>query len=412
MKKKDRHRKVNTKIWGDAKFLELPAASKLVWLFLCTHPKMTSLGIVRETFDVLAMELDPKKTFSTQKAFTALCSGDIPFAVFDPDMKIIGLLDFAKNNLPESPSVIIGYGKIASELPECKLLGLQLLNMRNAIKENLTGKFISAFDNIFAHEYISYLLNLKAQTAQPEIQKLVKKFMSCGCNDLQKTANFNETDCQTVQISEKMPILHQRPKIYINSLREDIKYSDHIKGEGIRWGVLRGEEKGEGCTDTTEHKIVDSRTTETSSQAFCSSAPRPKIKQKIKPPRHIIPPEVKIVFDAWDEMAEKYGLPKAGVRADRISRCKKRLIDKSEILDTRKCWRELWREGLKMFDRCPILQGEGRGDWVPDLDFFLYKISMVKILDGKYLPKSERMRKKKAAQPEIHKRENDNGEIF
>jgi hypothetical protein len=53
-----RYRKVDPKIWNDAKFRALTERGKLVFLFLLTHPHMTMVGAMRATLPGLAAEID------------------------------------------------------------------------------------------------------------------------------------------------------------------------------------------------------------------------------------------------------------------------------------------------------------------------------------------------------------------
>ena len=58
------YRKVSTRIWNDERFMSLPDTSKFVFLFLLTHPNMTSIGAMRGTIPGLAAELSwPEKDF-------------------------------------------------------------------------------------------------------------------------------------------------------------------------------------------------------------------------------------------------------------------------------------------------------------------------------------------------------------
>ena len=52
-----KYRKVDPRIWNDAKFRDLSDNGKLVFFFLLTHPNMTSLGAMRHTIPGLAAEL-------------------------------------------------------------------------------------------------------------------------------------------------------------------------------------------------------------------------------------------------------------------------------------------------------------------------------------------------------------------
>ena len=52
-----RYRKVDPRIWNDAKFRDLSDSAKLIFFMLLTHPNMTSIGAMRGTIAGLAEEL-------------------------------------------------------------------------------------------------------------------------------------------------------------------------------------------------------------------------------------------------------------------------------------------------------------------------------------------------------------------
>jgi hypothetical protein len=52
-----RYRKIDPRIWNDARFWVLSDAAKLIFLLLLTHPHMTALGAMRATLAGLAAEL-------------------------------------------------------------------------------------------------------------------------------------------------------------------------------------------------------------------------------------------------------------------------------------------------------------------------------------------------------------------
>jgi hypothetical protein len=52
-----RYRKVDSRIWNDAKFRALSDKGKLAFFMLLTHPNMTALGGMRTTVSGLAEEL-------------------------------------------------------------------------------------------------------------------------------------------------------------------------------------------------------------------------------------------------------------------------------------------------------------------------------------------------------------------
>jgi hypothetical protein len=67
-----RYRKIDTRVWNDAKFRGLSDSGKLAFLMLLTHPSMTALGAMRSTIPSLAEELG----WSTE-AFRAAFGGSL-----------------------------------------------------------------------------------------------------------------------------------------------------------------------------------------------------------------------------------------------------------------------------------------------------------------------------------------------
>lgn len=51
-----RYRKIDVRIWNDAKFRDLSDNAKLVFFFLLIHPNITALGAMRATIAGLAAE--------------------------------------------------------------------------------------------------------------------------------------------------------------------------------------------------------------------------------------------------------------------------------------------------------------------------------------------------------------------
>src|SRR5208337_3670487 len=113
-----RYRKIDPRIWNDAKFRTFSDNGKLAFLFILTHPYMTSLGAMRATTSGLAEELHwDLKAFG--KAFgEALSEGMLEY---DPGASCLVVPNFLKYNPPESPNVVTSWGKIVDLIPECKL---------------------------------------------------------------------------------------------------------------------------------------------------------------------------------------------------------------------------------------------------------------------------------------------------
>ncbi len=75
-----KYRKIDPRIWNDEKFRNLSDKGKLVFLFVLTHPHMTSLGGMRTTLNGLAQELGWSYD-SFLKAFREVLPKDFPKAL-------------------------------------------------------------------------------------------------------------------------------------------------------------------------------------------------------------------------------------------------------------------------------------------------------------------------------------------
>jgi len=113
-----RYRKVDPRIWNDAKFRDLTDNGKLAFLFLLTHPSMTSLGAMRATEAGLAAELDWHLEAFREAFGEALAKG---MAEHDRKACFVSLPNFIKYNRPESPNVVKAWTSSLDLLPECPL---------------------------------------------------------------------------------------------------------------------------------------------------------------------------------------------------------------------------------------------------------------------------------------------------
>ena len=113
-----RYRKIDPRIWNDAKFRALSDGGKLVFFMLLTHPNMTSLGGMRATIPGLAEELGWKVEAFREAFREALQKG---MAEHDPKACMVALPKFLKYNPPESPNVVKAWVGSLDLLPECEL---------------------------------------------------------------------------------------------------------------------------------------------------------------------------------------------------------------------------------------------------------------------------------------------------
>ena len=113
-----RYRKVDTRIWNDAKFRALSERGKLIFFFLLTHPNQTSLGAMRSTFPGLAAEIKMPVGAFRRGFLESAAQGMVEF---DEAAAFIWFPNFLKYNQPESPNVVRAWTGAFDLLPECSL---------------------------------------------------------------------------------------------------------------------------------------------------------------------------------------------------------------------------------------------------------------------------------------------------
>lgn len=144
-----RYRKIDPRIWNDAKFRDLSDRGKLAFLFALTHPHMTAIGSMRATESGLAEELGwPLEAF--REAFgEALSKG---MAKHDRRASLLVLPNFLKYNAPESPNVVKAWASSLDMLPECTLKD-ELIQLVKAFAEALPEAFSKALPEAFAKAF-------------------------------------------------------------------------------------------------------------------------------------------------------------------------------------------------------------------------------------------------------------------
>ena len=139
------YRKIDTRIWNDEKFNSLSHHAKLAFVFVLTHPNMTSLGAMRGTIAGLSDELEvlPK---AFQEPF------DKGLLKADDKAKIIYAPNFLKYNKPENPNVVKAWGKAFEMLPEGETKHEIYYKVKCCIKDYGKG-FQEVFQKVFGKEY-------------------------------------------------------------------------------------------------------------------------------------------------------------------------------------------------------------------------------------------------------------------
>ena len=143
-----RYRKVDPRIWNDAKFTGLSNNGKLVFFFLLTHPNMTALGAMRGTIPGLAAEIGWSDKAFREALREALARGMVKHS--EKDCFFL-FPNFLKYNRPESPNVVKAWVGSVDLLPECNLLCEAITNacecaegMGEAFREALPKAFAEA----------------------------------------------------------------------------------------------------------------------------------------------------------------------------------------------------------------------------------------------------------------------------
>lgn len=158
-----KYRKVESKIWGDPKFLALSERGQLTFLFLMTHPNQTMLGAMRTTAQGLAAERHlPLDAY--MEAFNEILRQGM--AKYDESACLVWLPNFLKCDGPQSPNVVRAWVKVFDLLPECALKTEVFQHARSYI-EGLTEPFRKAFIEVFG-EVLSQDLPKPLPNQEPE----------------------------------------------------------------------------------------------------------------------------------------------------------------------------------------------------------------------------------------------------
>ncbi len=141
-----RYRKVDPRIWNDAKFRSLSDSAKLIFFFLLTHPHMTAIGAMRSSVPGLAAEIGwPAEAFA--EAFREVTRKGM--SEHDEKASLIWLPNFVRYNPPESPNVVKAWASALEMLPECSLLN-RVVAGSVAFAKSLNKGFIEALPEAFA----------------------------------------------------------------------------------------------------------------------------------------------------------------------------------------------------------------------------------------------------------------------
>jgi hypothetical protein len=148
------YRKVDCRVWADAKFARLSDEAKLLWFYLMTCPETTSLpGVIvagpAGMAEALGWDL---KGFG--KGFGELFREGLAKASWQPPRngsevafgkgRLVWLPNAWKYNRPENPNVVLGWGKHWDVVPECPLKD-EIYQVLESFTKGLGKGFAEAF---------------------------------------------------------------------------------------------------------------------------------------------------------------------------------------------------------------------------------------------------------------------------
>jgi hypothetical protein len=112
-----KYRKVDPRIWNDAKFMALSDDGKLAFFMKLTHPHMTAVGAMRATIPGLASELSWKEARYREAIKPALETGMV---IINEPAAFVWLPNFLRYNAPSGPNEVRKAWPAALQLlPEC-----------------------------------------------------------------------------------------------------------------------------------------------------------------------------------------------------------------------------------------------------------------------------------------------------
>lgn len=175
-----KYRKIESKIWNDAKFNSLSDEAKLLFFFLLTHPHLTALGAMRASINGLADELKwGEKAF--REAFQEVF--DKGMLKRDEGTCFIWLPNFLKYNKPESPNVVKSWDRWLEYLPECELKN-ELIQSVKSFLEDLGQAYMKALPEAFRkpmpnHEHEHEINNCRVADATQPVCEYLNDLASC-----------------------------------------------------------------------------------------------------------------------------------------------------------------------------------------------------------------------------------------
>ena len=151
-------RKIDVRIWNDAKFRALSHYGKLVFIMLLTHPGMTALGAMRATPEGLGAELKMEPEAFREAFGEVLRQG---LAEHDEEASCVFVPNFVRYQAAESPNVIKAWAKQLEWIPEGPLKARAVAGVQDFVEG-----YGEAFRKAFRESFGKTSPNQKAESSK------------------------------------------------------------------------------------------------------------------------------------------------------------------------------------------------------------------------------------------------------
>ena len=165
-----RYRKIDVRMWSDAKFRALTPRAQLLWMRLLTGPETTNIpGVVPASRPALwdALKLSPE---AFDEAFREISSKGMAKA--DWESQLVWIPNAFKYNPPESPNVVRSWRSTWDEVPECALKCEAFQALRSH-SEGFKEGFLKAFEEALKDPYPHPCPNQEQEQEQEQDHRYV-----------------------------------------------------------------------------------------------------------------------------------------------------------------------------------------------------------------------------------------------
>ena len=245
-----RYRKIDVRIWNDEKFSQLSDTAQLAFLYVLTHPTMTSLGALRSSPENLAGEKygwsdnakDLRKGFlkAFQELFSkGLLKADCRGLIYAPN--------FLKYNSPESPNVIKAWKCSLDLLPECELL-FEVIKSADRFVSGLSKGFQEAFKETFK-EALTKDFGEGSSKAMPNQEQEQEQYISTNVdkkkNKKEKSQSLEKPEDVTDTTWNDFSLLRNKLKApltqtALNAIRKEAEKAGISLEEALSTCCMRG----------------------------------------------------------------------------------------------------------------------------------------------------------------------------